>query len=88
MEKLEVIIFISFTAREQKALGPSPGREPLALSSRACSGSPGEERKRCLSGPTNRCIRCSSSPRPGASCLHRLGQKPGSSALWAAARAG
>lgn len=40
VEKLEVMIFISFTAREQEARGSSPGREPRVLPSRACSGSP------------------------------------------------
>lgn len=57
MEKLEVLIFVSFAAREQKARGLSPGREPLALPSGACSGSPGEEHKRCLSEPTSHRIR-------------------------------
>lgn len=41
VEMLEVVFFISFTAREQKAQGPSPGQEPLALPSHACSDSPG-----------------------------------------------
>lgn len=41
VEKLEVIVFISFTAREQEAWGSSPGREPRVSPSRACSGSPG-----------------------------------------------